>query len=102
MGIIETTSALPTIQVVTIDTNVTTGAPDPFDGQGDFNHHPLERELATMREAERVWRERALRAELSLMLVAAWLPTKKVSKADLEKTVRMIRREVEERLEWRR
>ena len=76
--------------------------PDPFQGMGDFDIHPLAAENFALREAERVWRERAIKAELSLTLIAAWLPAKKTPAKELQKLVQMVRSEVEERLAWLR
>jgi hypothetical protein len=58
---------------------------DPFDGLGDFEVEPESFELMQARVAERMWRERALAAEMTTRQVEAVLsrPLKKYSKADL-------------------
>jgi len=71
---------------------------DPFSGLGDFEIASESFEMLQAREAERVWRERALAAEMSLRLIAAWLPAKKTPKKDLDKYVRMSREEALSRL----
>ncbi len=58
---------------------------DPFDGLGDFEIAPESFEMMQLREGERMWRERALAAEMNIRQVEAVLcrPLKKYSKADL-------------------
>lgn len=71
---------------------------DPFDGLGDFEISQESVELMQAREDARMWQERALAAEMSLRLIAAWLPFKKTAKKDLEKYVQMSREEAYSRL----
>lgn len=62
---------------------------DILDGRGDFEVTPESFEMAQLREAERMWRERALAAEGTLRQVRLALsqPLKKCKKADLEKLI---------------
>lgn len=58
---------------------------DPFDGLGDFAIAPESFEMMQARVGERLWRERALAAEMNIRQVEAVLcrPLKKYSKAEL-------------------
>lgn len=64
---------------------ITNETPDPFDGLGDFEYAPESFEMMQLREAERIWRDKAFAAESCLHQALHVLdrPLTKYKKADL-------------------